>query len=76
MKLHEILVEKPVTSSWIQDISYNRKNHILSLTLSDQKCYAVHNVSRSTFEKWHASFSKGQFWHKVIKSGYNITRIR
>lgn len=75
MKIFEILTEKPVSSSWIDDISYDRPKKTITLRLGNGKKYQITAPTRTTFEKWVSSFSKGQYFHFNIKDEYNIRRI-
>lgn len=76
MKLAEILTEKPVQSSWITDLTYNRPNRTLTMRLNNGKAFSIPGITRSMFEKWLRSPSKGQFFHTYIKDSYLVTRIR
>ena len=76
MKLSEILTEKPVESSWITDLTYNRPNRTLTMRLSNGRVFSVPNISRLMFVKWAKSPSKGRFFHTFIKDSYLITRIQ
>ena len=76
MRLDEILLEKKVESSWITDISYNRSKRILTMNLSNGKSFIIPGVSRTTFDQWTRSPSKGRYYHDRVKSLYNITRVR
>ncbi len=75
MKLAELLTEKPVDSSWITDLVYNRPNKTLTMRLSNGRSFSVPNITRSMFERWTKSPSKGQFFHNYIKDRYLVTRI-
>lgn len=76
MRLDEILTEKAVESTWITDLSYNRPNKVLTMRLSNGRTYSVPGVSRSQFEKWYSSASKGKYFHSQIKNRYSVTRIK
>jgi len=76
MRLFEILNEVKVQSAWISDLIYNRPNKILTMCLSNGKAYSIHNITRTTFDKWKSAPSKGRFFHNRIKRIYNIKRIR
>ena len=75
MRVAEILNEKPVESAWITDLIYNRPNRVLTMRLSDGKSYSIPNITRTVFERWAKSNSKGQFFHQYIKDTYNVNRI-
>lgn len=75
MRFIEILTEKKVMSSWIHDITYNRKNKILYMTLQDGRKYAITEFSRTEFERWYRASSKGKFWHAFVKGFYDVTRV-
>jgi hypothetical protein len=76
MRAKEFLSEKAVQSTWISNISYNRPNKVLTMQLSNGKVYSIPNVTRTTFEKWLKSASKGRFFHQNIKGKYNSPRIK
>jgi hypothetical protein len=76
MRITEILCEKSVTSSWITDITYNRPNKIITMTLSNGRSFSIPGVTRAMFERWVKSPSKGQFFHDYIKGTYQVSRIR
>lgn len=75
MRAAELINEKQVLSAWISDLTYNRANRILTMRLSNGKSYSIPNVSRSVFERWIKSPSKGFFFHDIIKDNYQVTRI-
>ncbi len=66
MRALEFLVEKKVDSTWITDVRYNRKQRILTMTLSNGRAFIIPGASRQTFERWVSSPSKGQFFHNFI----------
>jgi len=76
MRANEILNEKPVESTWISDILYNRPNRTVTMRLSNGKSFSIPGVSRTGFEKWLKSPSKGAYFHNFIKNQYLITRLR
>jgi len=76
MRAIEILNEKPVESTWITDLTYNRPNRVLTMRLSNGRTFSISNIARATFERWAGSPSKGTFFHNQIKDSYNIRRIR
>lgn len=89
MLVKEILLEKPVDSSWLVDISYNRKTKVARMTVTSGnvnghprteyennfRVYDIHNISRREFDKWHAAPSQGKYWHKFIAGFYDVTRV-
>ena len=76
MTLAELLLEKPVESSWITDLTHNRPNKVLTMRLSNGKYFSIQGISRPTFEKWSNSPSKGKFFHQFIKGRFKVTRIK
>lgn len=76
MKVTEFLTEKPVQSTWITNLTYNRPNKKLTMMLSNGRVFLIPNINRRTFDRWTTSPSKGQFFHNFIKDKYVITRIR
>jgi len=76
MKASEILNEKPVESTWIVNLMYNRPNKVLTMRLSDGSAYSIPGITRGTFEQWIKSPSKGEFFHNRIRDTYNINKIQ
>lgn len=76
MKIKELLYEKPVQSSWITDLIYNRPNKILTMRLSNGKTYSVFGISRRIFEKWTQAASKGRYFQNNIRNIYQVKRIK
>ena len=76
MKITDFLTEKPVQSTWITDISYNRPNRVITMRLSAGRTYSIPGVSRTIFERWTKASSKGRFFHQRIKGIFKATRIR
>ena len=76
MKISEILLEKPVESSWIVNLSLNRPNRVLTMRLSNGRAFSIPGITRTTFEQWTKSPSKGKFFHKYIRDRFNIRRIK
>lgn len=70
------LNEKPVQSTWISDLTYNRPNRLLVMKLSNGRSFAIENVSRYLFDRWFKTPSKGSFFHNNIKHRYKIVRIK
>lgn len=75
MRATEILNEKSVLSSWITDLTYNRPNKVLTMRLANGISYSIANITRSLFNRWVNSSSKGFFFHQYIKNRYQIKRI-
>ncbi len=76
MKASEILCEKPVESSWITDLVYNRPNKTLTMRLSNGMSYSIPGITRTTFERWVKSPSKGRYFQQQIRDTYQISRIK
>ena len=76
MKISEILTEKPVESSWITDLTYNRPNKTLTMRISNGRTYSIPGIARTTFERWAASPSKGKYFKDNIIDTYNVRRIK
>lgn len=75
--LNEILFEKPVDSSWLVDISYNRKTNTARMITQHrgrQTVYYITGISRREFDKWHKAPSQGKYWHKHINGYYDVKR--
>lgn len=75
MRIIEILNEKRVDSAWISNITYSRPDRVITMKLSNGKIYSIFGISRTIFERWFRSNSKGQFFHRYIKNVYQIKRI-
>lgn len=76
MRLEEFLTEKAVQSTWIASLTHNRPNKVLTMVLSNGRIFSIPNITRSTFEHWSRSGSKGKYWHQFIKNNYKATRIK
>jgi hypothetical protein len=76
MRIIEILNEKPVESTWITNLTYNRPNKVITMQLSNGRTFSIPGITRATFERWTKSPSKGKFWHEKIKGTYNTKRIK
>lgn len=76
MRLSEFLVEKQVASAWISDLTYNRPNKVLTMRLSNGKYFTIQGITRTLFDRWLKSPSKGRFYHDYIKDNYVLTRTK
>jgi len=76
MRLAELLLEKPVESSWITNLTHNRPNKVLTMALANGRTFSIPGITRITFERWTKSPSKGSFYHNFIKDNYQINRIK
>lgn len=76
MRLVEFLCEKAVESSWITNLTHNRPNKTVTMRLSTGRTYAIPGITRTTFEHWVKSPSKGRFWHSRIKNVHRAIRIK
>lgn len=76
MRASEILNEKPVKSTWITDLIYNRPNKVLTMRLSNGRTYSILGITRTAFERWVNAPSKGKHFQDRIKNTYNINRIK
>lgn len=76
MKISQFLAEKPVQSTWISDLTYNRPNRILVMRLSNGRSFAIEGIPRSLFDRWSITPSKGSFFHTNVKDRYKIYRIK
>lgn len=75
MKISDFLIEKPVQSSWISDLYFNRPNGILSMRLKNGKTYMIPGSTRYGFDRWSSAPSPGKFFHGNIRGKKNINRI-
>ena len=76
MRIAELLLEKPVQSTWITNLTHNRPNKVLTMRLNNGKSYSIPGITRRTFEQWTNSPSKGKFFHKYIAGKFKATRIK
>lgn len=76
MKAIEFLTEKPVKSTWITDITYNRPNKVITMRLSNGRTYSIPGITRTTFERWTSAPSKGRYFQDRIRNTYNIQRLK
>lgn len=76
MRYVEFICEKPVESAWISDLTHNRPNKVLTMRLSNGKSFSIPGISRTTFEQWTRSPSKGRFFHNYIKDSFPVNRIK
>jgi len=76
MRLSEFLIEKQVESAWISDLTHNRPNKVLTMRLSNGKSFSIPGITRTMFERWTRSPSKGSFFHQFIKDKYRVNRIK
>jgi hypothetical protein len=75
MYAEEFLTEVAVLSSWIKEIKYNRKKRQLLLILGNNNRYTIDGISRTIFDKWKTSPSKGKYFHQIIAGKYKANRI-
>jgi hypothetical protein len=76
MRAFELLNEKPVQSTWISDLIHNRPNRTVTMRLSNGRTFSIPGITRTGFEKWVNSGSKGTYFHNFIKDEYQIRRIK
>lgn len=76
MRIAELLLEKPVQSTWISDLVHNRPNRTVTMRLSNGKSFSIPGITRTGFERWVNAPSKGTYFHNFIKNNYQITRLR
>lgn len=70
-----ILDEQPVLSSWIADITLQRNERDVTMTLGNGRKYKVASVGRPVYTAWFNSGSKGKFWHTNIKRRHRVQRL-
>lgn len=78
MKIKQILNERLVNSSWLQDISYygihNRyfpgEQIITFKVKGNQKTYIIRGLTRKDYIDWIKAPSKGKMYH-VLKNKFN-----
>lgn len=66
-----LVSEKLTISSWIRDLTNNRKKKVVTMTLNNGRKYVIYDMTRYKFDQWHRSPSRGKFWHKYVK-GYHL----
>lgn len=76
MRAVEFLCEKAVESSWITNLTHNRPNKTVTMRLSNGRTFSIPGITRTMFEQWTNSPSKGKFWHDRIKNVYRATKIK
>lgn len=76
MKAVEIVNEKPVESSWITDLLYNRPNKTITMRLSNGKSYSIPGITRTGFERWIKAPSKGRHFQEKIRDTYQVRRLK
>lgn len=75
MKVKELLQERLVQSSWLEDVSYyGRRNKlfpgeeiIIFKVKGNPKHYIVRGLTRHDYVEWLKSPSKGKFYHAIKK---------
>lgn len=78
MKVKQILNERLVNSSWLQDISYYGRHNsiypneelIVFKVKGNPKTYIVRGCTRNDYREWLKSPSKGKFYH-ILKKKFN-----
>lgn len=78
MRISELLLEMDVKSSWMSEITYNRKRKIAKWkTFSGgvERVYYIHGIGRREVENWWKSPSKGKYFHTNIRDHYTIEPI-
>lgn len=70
------LEEKKVQSTWITDLRHSRDKKELRMTLNNGRSYLLPGVTRTVFDQWTRSPSKGKYFHSRIKGRYQVTRIK
>ena len=76
MRLSEIaLIEEPVMSSWIEDLTYDEANGGTIMSLNNGNQYLVNGMSEDDFTFWLESDSKGKHWHAYIRDLHNVDRL-
>lgn len=65
----------PVSSSWIQSLSYHRKGRFAVMSLLNGYEYQIFGMSWEKFESWYYAHSKGTFFNYRVKDKYRIVRI-
>lgn len=78
MKVKQILNERLVNSSWLQDVSYFGRHNslypgeeiITFKVKGNPKTYIVRGCTRNDYREWLKSPSKGKFYH-ILKKKFN-----
>lgn len=69
MKINEILLEKKVKSSWIDDLSYDKEKGGTWLTTKRYNRSYFFPMNREKYIAWLLFWSKGRFYHYYLKNG-------
>lgn len=78
MKIKNILNERLVNSSWLQDVSYYGRHNfffpgeeiITFKVKGNPKTYIIRGCTRRDYVEWLKSPSKGKFYH-ILKKKFN-----
>lgn len=67
MNIKEILCEKKVNSSWIYDLSYDKKRGGTWMTTMTGSRYFF-PMNKGKYKNWRSFWSKGRFYHYFLKA--------
>jgi len=73
MSYQQFLVEEPVKSSWIEDLTYvefEDGSGGVNMTTKGGRTYFIEDVPYEVYERWMKALSKGKFWWSDIKYFY------
>lgn len=75
MRLRQIILEEPVISSWISDLTLQNNRTDVTMALGNGRRYRVRSVGPQLYSAWVAASSKGRFWHDRIRGVYTVERL-
>ena len=67
---------KPVSSSLINQVYYDRRNKILHILFHGNAYYIYYEVSYYRYRKLMQADSKGRYFNKYIKNKYKYRRVK
>ena len=67
---------KPVISSNIKSIGYNKEKKVLEIEFNSGGVYEYSNVPEDAFESLNKAQSKGKYFIKYIKPVFACTRVK
>lgn len=76
MRIDELrLKEEPVLSSWIADVTLQKNNRDITMTLGNGRRYVIRGAGPAQHTAWLRAPSKGQYWHQNVKNRFPVVRI-
>ena len=69
------MLRKPVNSSNIESVGYDREQNILEIAFKGGGIYQYFNVSEAIYDELMAAESHGKYFHANIKGNYLYEKI-